>query len=197
MQKATPSRGRLSTGGLVVLTCPCRDCQATCRCSRRLHSLRQTQGNWLRLCPLRPPPFCCQTWGRAARLSIAECRNQNKTNENKRGERSWAGFPPARRLPTHPPQEPKEKATPKDRKREEQTNRGEDTTERGDNKSHRFCTFWDTFYPCQSAVQIRQKSRYCTLRKFARTAKIKAPNGCRRLVLESFNFLSNAERSTC
>lgn len=80
MQKATPSRGRHSTGGLFVLTCPCRDCQATCKCSRQLHSLRQTQENWLKLCTLRPPPFCCQIWGRAAKVSIADYQNQNKIN---------------------------------------------------------------------------------------------------------------------
>ena len=38
-KKVTPSRGRLSTGGLFVLTCPYRDCQATCKRSRQLHSL--------------------------------------------------------------------------------------------------------------------------------------------------------------
>lgn len=42
-----------------MLTCPCRDRQATCGCSRRLHSLRRPQGN-CRDIPRLTPPFCCQ-----------------------------------------------------------------------------------------------------------------------------------------
>ena len=43
-QKRTPSECE-SEGVLFGLTYPCGGCQATCRCSTKLHSLRQSRGN--------------------------------------------------------------------------------------------------------------------------------------------------------
>ena len=59
-QKNEPPQSCSSERVLFVLTRPCCDRQATCKYSRRLHSLRRPQGNLSGLIPFHPPPFCCQ-----------------------------------------------------------------------------------------------------------------------------------------
>lgn len=58
--KNEPPQSCSSERVLFVLTRPCCDRQATCKYSRRLHSLRRPQGNLSGLIPFHPPPFCCQ-----------------------------------------------------------------------------------------------------------------------------------------
>ena len=109
--------------------------------------------------------------------------------------RSWAGRPPARRWASHPqgrnleisPREilhqPKDSQhQPSNRPAIGQTPASPDHPPGGLISR----PILGHFYPCQSTHPIRQKSRYCTLRFSAQTAKIEAPDGCSHLVLELF-----------
>lgn len=75
--KGTPGEWHLS-GGSFVLTCPCRACQATCKCSSPLHSLRQTPKTRTIRPLVSPPSHCWDGEGQQRQHSTLPGKKQQK-----------------------------------------------------------------------------------------------------------------------
>ena len=79
-QKRTPSECE-SEGVLFGLTYPCGGCQATCRCSKMLHSLRQTAQTYKRI-PSGNTSLPNNVGGQGRKTSIAYFSTKRNRNEH-------------------------------------------------------------------------------------------------------------------